>query len=296
MGCFDQPTASKATADSKTAKQRTGVDKLLDIYLPRAGAGANIFPEGRVSPFSALQEKAIGGAGNFADLFGQPQTAGTPLFGETQKALTGALAGTTGAKPFTAADTADFFEQSIRQPTLKGFREDVIPGISESFAGPGFFGAARSQELSKATQDVNQQLGAARAALEFDVLGRNQQLTEAAAGRSLAAIPQAQAFSRLPAQNIQDNLNIAAQQLGGLQNVFNFGAAEQTQAQSELQDEIIRFAEENQLTDPQDLAIIMGLLGLNFSQSSSTGAGQGGIGNQFLSSFATSFGTVLGGG
>ncbi len=296
MGCFSQPTASKSTTDTKTKKQRTGVDELLDLYLPRAGQGADIFPSDRVTPFSQLQERAVGGAANFADLFSQPQTAGMPLFGETKEALSGALAGTTGAQPFTAADTSDFFERAVRQPTMKGFREDVIPGIQESFAGPGFFGSARSQELSKATQDVNFQLGSARAALEFDVLGRNQQLREAAAGRAITAIPQAQAFSRLPAQNIQDNLGIAAQQLGGLQSVFNFGAAEQTQAQSELQDAIIRFAEENQLTDPEDLAIIMGLLGLNFTQRTSTGAGVGGIGNQFLSSFATSFGAGLGGG
>ena len=64
-------------------------------------------------------------------------------------------------------------------------------------------------------------------------------------------------------------MSLAAQQLGGLGQIFGFGAAQQSQAQAELQDDIIRFAEEHSLTDPEDLAIIMGLLGINFSTSSS---------------------------
>ena len=55
--------------------------------------------------------------------------------------------------------------------------------------------------------------------------------------------------------------------------------AEQTQAQAELEDEIMRFAEENALTDPENLSIILTLLGMSFSSSqsraTSTGIGWG---------------------
>lgn len=286
---------SVSTSSAKTEGQKKGLQQMLDLYLPTAGQGADIFPGARTSPFSTLQQSAISGAANFAPLFSTPQTAGAPLFPETGQAIKGVLSGQTGAAPFSAQDTASYFDKAIYDPTMKGFREDVVPGISEAFSGPGFWGSARSQELSKASQDVNQWLGGQRAGLEWDVLGRNQELAEAKAGRTLTAIPQAMNYSRLPAQQIQDNLNIAAQQVGGLASIFGIGQAEQTQAQRELQDEIMRFAEENQLTSPEDLAIIMGLLGLNFQQSQSTSSSSGaGIGYQGVSSFFGGFGGGLG--
>ena len=297
IGCFSpEETKSRSTTESKTTEQKTGLKKALDLFLPELDKPAEIFPGGRVAPFSTLQQGAVTGAENFVDFFSTPEQATTPLFTETQSALKGSLAGTTGATPFTTEDTANFFDRAIKDPTLKGFREDVLPGIDESFAGPGFFGAARSQERVRATEDVNQQLGASRAALEFDVLGRNQQLQEAAAGRTLSAIPQAINFSQLPAREIQNNLAIASQKLGGLATVFGIGQAEQTQAQRELQDEIIRFAEENQLVDPQDLDIIMALLGLNFSRSTTKQDRSGaGLGAQFAGSAVSKAGGDLGG-
>ncbi len=272
---------------------------MIDLFSPELDKGPDIFPGGRVAPFSALQEQAVAGAGNFAELFSQPAVAdpsnvSTPLNLETGQALEGILAGTTGAKPLGAEDVSTFFDRAIKDPTLKGFREDVLPGIDESFAGPGFFGAARSQERVRATEDVNQQLGAQRAALEFDVLRSNQQLQEAAAGRTLTAIPQGLAFGRQPTEQIRANLDIASQQLGGLGEVFGFGKAEQTQAQAELQDEIIRFAEENQIVDPADLAIILSLLNLNFGSAKSKSSGPG-LGFAATTSFASAFGGALGG-
>lgn len=290
---------TKSGAQSKTAEQKTLLKDFIELISPRLGAGANIFPGDRVSPFSTLQETALGGVGNFADLFSAPQSFETPLRGETQTALTGALAGTSGATPFTREDTSRFFEETVRKPTLKGLREDVNPAIDEAFAGPGFFGAARSQQRSKAAQDVGAQLSSQQAQLEFDVLGRNQQLEEAAANRSLAAVPQAVSFSQLPAQDQANRLKLASDQLGGLGQIFGFGAAQQSQAQAELQDDIVRFAEEHSLTDPEDLAIIMALLGLNFSSSFSKGesreAGIGvGVAKGAFSAVSAGVGSAIG--
>ena len=63
--------------------------------------------------------------------------------------------------------------------------------------------------------------------------------------------------------------------VSGLSQIFGFGQAEQTQEQMELKDEIMRFAEENQITDPENLEILLTLLGMNFSRSSTTQAGAG---------------------
>lgn len=260
---------SESSGQAKTAAQTQRLDEALAIYGPLLGQGANLFQADRVTPFSALQERATAGAANFADLFSTPQAVGTPLFQETGAALTGALGGTSGAAAFTPEDTENFFNRAIRDPQIKGFQEQVLPSIAESFAGPGFFGAARSQAQTKAATDLASNLGSQRAALEFDVLGRNQQLREAAADRAVGAVSPALAFGQVPAQEVRNNLQIASDQLAGLSDIFGFGQAEQTQAQAELQDEILRFAEENAVTDPENLSILMALLGLNFSTSSS---------------------------
>lgn len=294
MGCFD-PSGSTQESAAKTPEQEKWLKNLLALYGPTAGQGANIFPESRVTPFSTLQQQAITGAGNFAEYFAEPQTVGTPLFEETGTAVKGLLAGETGAKPLGAQDVEDYFKGAIYDPTMKTFREDVVPGIAESFAGPGFFGSARSQEQSKAYKDVGERLGAQRTSLEWDVLGRNQALEEAKAGRTLATLPGAMAYGQVPAQEIRNNLNIAAQQIGGLNQIFGFGQAEQTQAQMELQDEIMRFAEENQITDPENLQILLTLLGMNYSTSSGSQWGPG-LGYAGATSFLGAYGKALGGG
>lgn len=383
MGCFSGSTSTSKT-ETKTLGQKKGIKKALDVYVPELGKGPEIYPEARVAPFTPLQQEAVTGAGKFADYFSEPQAVETPLFEETGQAAKDLLQGNIGATDFRGATSRDimgattadvrgatdytgateadiagaktmtpedieaYFGRAIHDPTMKTFREDVIPGIAESFAGPGFFGAARSQEQSQAYQDVGSQLSAGRAGLEWDVLGRNQEIAEALAARrvaaaeakagrkltaeeneavrhsaaaeakanrrfaaaeaeagrrftagesraerSLATLAPAMAYGQMPAQEIQNNLNIAAQKIGGLNQIFGFGQAEQTQAQMELQDEIMRFAEENQITDPENLEILLTLLGMNFSRSKTTQAGAG-LGYAGVSSFLGGFGGGLG--
>lgn len=274
MGCFSG-SESKSTTESKTPEQRAGIKKALDTYMPTLGQPPEIFPGGRVAPFTPLQQTALTGAGRFADYFSEPQTAGTPLFAETGAATKGLLTGKTGAQPFGRQETEDYFKSAIYDPTMRTLRKDVIPGVAESFAGPGFFGAARSQEESKARQETAEWLGTQRAGLEWDVGMYNRQLEEAKAGRTLAALPEARAFGKIPAQEIKNNLEIAASKVQGLSQIFGFGQAEQTQAQAQLQDEIMRFAEENQITDPENLEILLTLLNMSFSRGESKSAGPG---------------------
>lgn len=279
MACFTG-SSSKSTTESKTPRQKEELDKAFDVYGPTIGQPPEIYPESRVAPFSDLQQKSLTGAGRFTDYFSEPETVGTPLFEETGQAAKGLLAGETGAKPFEREQVEDYFTEAIYDPTMKTFREDTIPGISEAHAGPGFFGSARSHELSKAHKDVGDWLGTQRAGLEWDVLQSNQALAEGKAGRTLATLSPAMAYGQVPAQEIRNNLEIAASKVSGLSQLFGFGQAEQTQAQAELTDEIMRFAEENQITDPENLEILLTLLGMNFSRgvSKSEGPGLGYIG------------------
>jgi len=296
MGCFSAPSSS-STTETKTEEQKAGIKKALATYLPTLGKGADIFPGERVTPFSALQEEAITGAGRFADYFAEPETAGTPLFNETGQAITGLLEGRTGAKAISPKETEQYFGRAVKEPTMKQFKEETIPGIAESFAGPGFWGGGRSQEQAEAYQDIGDWLGEKRAGLEWDVNMFNRGLAETKAGRTQAAVPQAMAYGKVPREEIMGNLEIAATKIGGLASIFGIGQAEQTQQQMELQDEILRFAEENQITAEEDLQIILTLLGMNFSRSagSSSGAGLGYAGaSSALQTFGQMAGTAAG--
>lgn len=295
MGCFSG-SSSKSTTESKTPEQKKWLAEALKVYGPELGEGTDIFPGGRVTPFTPLQEKAVAGVGNFADYFSEPQTTGTPLFTETGAAAKDLLAGKTGAQPLGAQDVEDYFTRAIQDPNVRYLKEETIPGIAEAYGGPGFWsggGSGRSHEQVEAYKDLGEWLGEKRAGLEWDVLGRNQQIAESKAGRTLSTLGPAMAYGQQPAQEIKNNLEIAAQQIGGLNQIFGFGQAEQTQAQMELQDEIMRFAEENQITDPENLEILLTLLGMNFSSSTSKAAGPG-LGYAGLTSFLGGFGGGLG--
>ncbi len=290
--CFGSGgSESKSTSESKTERQKQELEKAFEVYSKEWGVGPDVFPDSRVTPFSTLQQEAITGAGNYADYFSTPQTAGTPLSGETGTAIKGLLSGETGAKPMGDQDVSDYFGKAIYDPTMKTLREDTLPGIDEDYSGPGFWNAARSHERVDVRQDTADYLTSSRADLEWDVKGRNQAIEESKAGRTLAALPGAMAYGQVPAQEIKNNLEIASKQLGGLGQVFGFGQAEQTQAQMKLQDEIMKFAEENQITDPENLSILLTLLGMNFSQSSSSGSSWGpGLGYAGVTSFLSGVG------
>ncbi len=294
MGCMSSGgSKSTSTTETKTPEQRKGIKQALDLYLQELGQGADTFPGPRVTPFSTLQQGAIAGAGNFADYFSDPQTAGTPLFSETGTAIKDTLAGRTGATKMGAPEIESYFTDTLYEPAMRNLREDVLPGVDESFSGPGFWGSARSHARQDAATDTRDLLAGQWADLNWNVQQQNQAIDEAKAGRTLTALPSAMAYGQVPAQEIKNNLQIAAQQLGGLGEIFGFGQTEQTQAQAELQDEIIRFAEENQITDPENLSIILSLLGMNFSQSSSSGSSQG---PGMLYSMGTAFAGGFGGG
>lgn len=296
MGCFSgSETKTQSASETKTPEQKEWLKKALELYGPELGKKAEIFPESRVAPFSALQQEAITGVGTFADYFSEPKTTGTPLFEETGTAVKGLLAGDIGAKRISPQATEDYFKGAIYDPTMKTFREDTIPGIAESFAGPGFWGGGRSQEQAKAYQDVGEQLGVQRAGLEWDVEMFNRGLDESKAGRTLATLPGAMAYGRIPQEETIRNLQIAASQLGGLGAIFGIGQAQQTQAQAELQDEIVRFAEENAITDPENLAILLSLLQMNYGSaySKSTGSGPG-LGYAGISGLAGGVGMGIG--
>lgn len=136
----------------------------------------------------------------------------------------------------TPEQEADIFAGSIEKPALRRFQQETVPLIREEFAGPGFFGSARAQETVRAGEDLGSRLETARSDLRRETGDINR---------------------------------------AGVRSLFDFGAAQQAQQQRVINDQVQRFVEETRLTNPEDVAILTALLGLNFSTSSGEGSGSG---------------------
>jgi len=288
MGCFSKSKGSSATSTTttKTPEQKAELARALKLYGPTLGKNENVWQGERVTPFTPLQSHAVSGAANYTDFLSTPQTVGTPLFDQTGKATASLLDGTMGAQKITDQQVQDYFTQKHYTPAMTALREDINPLIDEAYAGPGFFGSARSHERAEAAKDTQARLAEEWAGLNWNVTQQNQVIDEAKANRALSTLTPAMQYGQIPAQEIRNNIQIAAEKIGGLNNLFGFGAKEQTQEQMELEAEITKFAEENQITDPDNLAIMLTLLGLNFQTSSTSQKGPtpAGMGYNFLES------------
>ena len=270
MGLFDSITKSlfggseseqRSQQTAKTQSQTDQLNNLLGIYGPQAGQGANVFQGSRVAGLTPTQQGALD-VGSFLPQFGA--ASDLPLNQETGNALRGILAGTAGAEPFTQEGTSNFFREAIEKPAIDNFNRFVNPAIQEGFAGPGFFGSARGNALREGATDVSNQLGQQRAQLAFDTEQANRQIDDAKANRALASVGAAQQFG-------QTQTDTALKNLGGRGQIAALSGITQQQEQAEINSAIQKFAEENRLTDPEDMQILMSLLGLGFGTSSSAG-------------------------
>jgi hypothetical protein len=269
--------------------------RIRDIYEPKLGAGANVYQGDRVADLTGLQTGAIGAGNNFLSTFSNPASQGNPLMAETGQAIGGLLAGTTGAQKITPEQTQQYYEGYIKDPAIRTLKQDILPGVDVGSQGGDFFGSNRAKGAIKAGTDVANTLVQQKANLDWNVTQSNQALDEAKAGRTQTAANQGMNYSRLPAQQTMDQVNTAMAQVGGLKELFGIGSAEQTQTQNEIVADIAKFAEDNQLTNPEDMAILMALIERSFSTSSSQGSTTApGLGYQFVSSAANAAGKSIG--
>ena len=297
MGCFSSAGSERQTSsESKLPEQKDLLREFIDVYGPQLGINENVWQGERVAPLTGLQQNVLSGAENFTGAMTTPQTATNPLMGDMVGTTQSFLAGEPGANKVTDEQFTDYFSGAYRDPAKKRMREEIMPGIAEDYAGPGFFGSSRSQAQTKYRTDLASDLDQQEWTGRWANVMRNQDIDEAKAGRAQTAITQSLSVGRAPAVEIADNLNIAAQQIGGLNNLFGIGQADQTQEQMELQADIMKFAEENAITDPQNLAILMALMDISFNATQSSGSEWGaGLGYVGAGAALSSFGRNLGG-
>ena len=279
MGCFD---SGGSKSQSYTGAQAQWLQNLLGIYGPQAGQGQVSYPGETVAPFSPTQNQAFGLGGDFLSQFNPNQSINLP--DEYAGAMSSLVGGTSGPGQITPEQTQNFFSSVYEQPAWRSYEEDIKPQIQESFAGPGYWSGARAQEQSRAAGEMSNWLGEQKGQLDWNAMMENRSAAENAANRQLSALPLAQEGTFLPS-------GVAQQQLQGASNVFSFLEPQRQMEQANIQAGIQKFLESQRLTDPEDLQILLSLLGMNYSSSSSSGPGLGYAGT---TSFLGGFGQGLG--
>lgn len=148
-GGFTEPPPTRTEAISTlTPEQKELMRFLQPLLQERAGAQPERTDLENLS-LAAMEQFAMNLVG------GQ----GGETFDTGQEALTNIL--TRGPTDFD-----QFFQQTVQEPALESFREDIIPGIQTAFA-PQFFGGERVEREKRATEDLLDALTRARADLAF---------------------------------------------------------------------------------------------------------------------------------
>lgn len=192
-------TNTSSTTQRMNPKQEQYFNQALDLYGAELGQN-NVFQGQRVADLVPSQKSVF----DFAN---------------------------TGGFVTTPEETTDYFNSTIKNPTLKNLSENVLPATKEAFSGPGYWGSGRASEEAKATKDT------------YDVLNTK--------------------WGDLNWLVKQDNMNNQAKAMA-------VGQAEQGYNQDLINADMQKFTEENQITDPTNLSVLMSLLGLTSSTTTNS--------------------------
>lgn len=169
LGDLFSAGGSKTTAtrnDTMTKEQNAALKGLLSTYGTQIGKAAPSYPGQSYVGIRPEEQSYI----DYAS--GKIQTPAT-------QALLNVLQGQP-AFQVNPETTQQFYEQSIRDPAVKEFKETIMPGLNESFSGPGFWSSGRAKATEDAYSDLSSNLASQRANLYYqDELSRRQSLTDA---------------------------------------------------------------------------------------------------------------------
>lgn len=249
---------SSQTSQSYLPQQATWMKNMLETYGAGVGQGQTSYGGERVAGLTQTQQNLLGSLGNWSQYL-QPTTGGA-MYGQTGATLSDILSGEMGAEPYTEQAINDLFKSAYEAPARKQWTETTRPEIEEAYSGPGYWGTARMQAVAKGAQDLADTLSSQYGQLRYGAEEANKALEEAKAGRALSAIPLAGEYISQPQQQ-------ALAGLQGVQSMYGLASAEQQQRQAEIASEMEKWAESQQITDPQVLNVMLQLLGMRYSKS-----------------------------
>lgn len=250
----------KSTQQDYLPVQEEWMKKALGTYGPTIGQGAPSYPGQRLAGYTPTMQSSLDGLGGYLDVFDSSRQ--TPMYGETGKALEQTLAGQTGPRALSPEQALSTFEQTRTKPAQYDFQTYTAPAIREEFAGPGFWSTARGEAVGRAGKELGQNLASERAGFMWDTEQTNRAIEESKANRMLAAAPVGMAYGQVPTQEAQ-------QRLAGRAGVFDFASQERALEQDRIEIEMQKWAEQNQITNPQNMDIILQLLGMGYGSSAS---------------------------
>lgn len=253
-------SGSHQGSKTKTKTQGQLLNEMIAAYKPSIGAGEKVYPGETVAPLNQLQTDVLGSSGDFLKSLQTTSIQNTPIYNQTLDTLSKIMSGQTGAQPITEQQATDYYQNVIASPAMKQFQETTMPTVKENFAGPGYWSSAKANAATKAAQDLNAGLDTQRYQLGWDVIKNNQAVEADNANRVLSAINPALQAAEMPQTE-------ALNKIQGATSIYGLGAQEQTQRQNVINAAVEKFAAENRITSEEDLAIIMGLLDLNWGYS-----------------------------
>ena len=147
--------------------------------LTPTGTGVPRYPGDLFAPTTPEELEYFGREGNFAEDLARLRVA----MGEQRDRLA------TPAFNVTPETTEQYYQDVIRAPMMKDWREVVEPQIRESFAGPGYWGSARAQAQVEGAEDLTTTLGSERGKLYYADEQARREALEAAAAREAGFAP-----------------------------------------------------------------------------------------------------------
>lgn len=270
MSGSKQDSSSQQQSTSYTEEQKQGLTKALNVYTPLIGQNpaSKIYQGQRVAGTNQTQNNVLDQLAGISTQNPYTAAQAIPLYNQTGSTLEGILNGTSGAQPLSIDQANQTFQDTRINPAMKNWNQNVAPSIREEYAGPGYWSSARADAVTKSGQDTADTLAAQRAGFLWDTENTNRTLQNENANRALAAVPQAMAYGQQP-------INQQAAQVANLNQQYALASTQQQQQQNEIDASMQKFFEENQITNPNDMNILMSLLGLNYSTSSGKSSGSG---------------------
>lgn len=246
-------TSSKQSYSALTPATQNVMNDIYSAYQPLIGQGMNAYQGLRVAPLTQIQQQIQGGLGSFANLFNAQNEI--PMLGDIQKSLTGILQGTSLPQQQNEQQALNLFNQTRAAPQYSDFNEFYLPMLTDQYSGPGLFSSGRPQTASTEATRLQRDIENERAQFLNTIEQRNQDIALQNAALQAQTAPIAGSLASLPEQ-------IGAQRLAGQTGMYQLAAQQQAQQQAEINAQMQKFWEENQITDPQVMEVLLNVMGI----------------------------------
>ena len=230
------PSVETQTLPTLSPEQQNALNKLLGELSGGTGRGAprRFGGDVNVDP-SELSQLSLSGLEERAMALSDPNRE-SEIFSQSSDTLMKLL-------DFEGqnAGVEDFFNTTIRDPSLKSFRETVLPQIGRDFGGANFFGSERQRADTEAREDLLTGLTRSRGDITF----RADQANRDRAIQALGLAPGVDALGRADTDELLSLLQAGESQTG--------------LAERNVQREFAQFLAEAGLDDTQIQQLLAGI-------------------------------------